>query len=442
MQLFNDGRDWFFKRRFGLFFHWGIYAVGRFHEQEIFRRHLSRETYAQNMGKFNPVMFDPDAWVDMALSCGMEYMVITAKHIDGFCLWDTQCTSFNIMNTPYGQDIIKLLADACYKKKMPFGVYYSCADMHQKNYPHNNRSYEFQYPQQGDQPDLSLYMAYVKQQVTELCSQYGPLAVFYWDANVLGHKDESVNAIIRKLQPSAMINDRGYDPGDFSTPEREFDQSSVNRMTRFVKPSEAIQAVSMLSWSCKTDDSYYSSKFLIRSMARVLCLGGNYNLNIGPNADGTLNEREVEMLRKIGLWVKTCREAIYDALPASELIDSDEMMMTISGNNLYIHLINDPKGDSIVLRPLTALPDKAILLNTGQILKISRDMGVRSWSDKMDSLTIGNIPVETLYDTIPVIKLVYDKIPDIYRQKLLAAVIKAEDPFSVNHTERNFTNMV
>ena len=433
MKRFHDGRDWFFEKRYGLFFHWGLYSISRFHEQEIYRRHMTREAYARYIDQFNPVKFDPDQWVQTAIDCGMEYMVITAKHIDGFCLWDTRQTAFNVMNTPFRQDIIKLLSDACHRRHFPFGVYYSCADMNQKHYPHNNRSYEFSYPQPGDEPDLTRYMDFVKSQVTELCTQYGELAVFYWDANVLRHKDESVNEIIRKLQPNAMVNNRGYDSGDYATPEREFEQAAVNQLKRFVKPTEAIQSVGMHSWSCRSGESYYSSRFLLQSMDRIFCLGGNYNLNIGPNADGTLNPHEISLLKKIAAWLKACGEAVYGALPASELLDSPGQMITVKGDHLYVHLLEQPAGDSVVISPLTALPVRATLLNTGEPLAIRRDMGTQVWHSPMPALTLAGLPVEELYDTIPVIRLEFERLPESCRQKLHEAERQAADPLRADH---------
>ena len=122
---FNDGRDWFLKKRFGLFVHWGIYSINGWHEQEQYRKGLSRSEYSSVMEKFNPNDFDPDEWLDIADSAGMEYLCFTSKHIDGFCMWDTAQTDFNVMNTPYQRDILSEVAMACHRRNFPLCIYYA-----------------------------------------------------------------------------------------------------------------------------------------------------------------------------------------------------------------------------------------------------------------------------------------------------------------------------
>jgi len=153
----------------------------------------------------------------------MKYICLTTKHHDGFCLWDTKQTAYNTMNTPYGKDIVKMLADACHKRSVPLCLYYSIADWNQPNYPNQGRHHELP-PQPGDQPDLMKYIEFLKKQVVELCTNYGEIHGFWWDMNVDKHVDRTINDIIRKLQPKAVINNRGYDEGDFGTPERDYEK--------------------------------------------------------------------------------------------------------------------------------------------------------------------------------------------------------------------------
>ncbi len=183
---FNDGRDWFFQKRFGLFIHWGLYAIPAWHEQLQWRGRVSRADYQKLALDFNPVRFDPDAWLDLAQAAGMEYLCVTTKHHDGFCLWDTAQTDYNVMNTPYGRDILGLLAGACHRRGVPLCLYYSVVDWHQPNYPNQDRSHELPGPAAGDEPDLDRYMAFLKAQVHELCTQYGEIHGFWWDMNVTG----------------------------------------------------------------------------------------------------------------------------------------------------------------------------------------------------------------------------------------------------------------
>ncbi|MBM3890332.1 MAG: hypothetical protein FJ388_14555, partial [Verrucomicrobia bacterium] len=124
---FGDGRDWFFEKRFGMFVHWGLYAIHGFHEQEQWRARVPRAEFVKLARQWNPVKFNPDAWLDLLQETGMKYICLTTKHHDGFCLWDTKQTAFNTMNTPYKRDIIKLLADACHRRGVPLCLYYSIA---------------------------------------------------------------------------------------------------------------------------------------------------------------------------------------------------------------------------------------------------------------------------------------------------------------------------
>jgi alpha-L-fucosidase len=408
MREFGDSRDWFFHKRFGMFVHWGIYAIHGYHEQEIYRKGMSRAQYEPLMNEFNPLYFRPDDWLDLAEEAGMEYITFTAKHIDGFCMWDTKETDYNIMHTPYKQDIVGMLAEACHRRNVPLCLYYSCADMHHPNYPNQGRSYEHMAPQPSDQPELPIYMDYVKRQITELCTRYNEISGIFWDANVTKHRDLSINALVRKLQPSAVINNRGYDDGDYGTPERELNNEQMDKMSRFEKPIEACQSVGMESWGYRECESLYTSKYLMQSIDRILLKGGNYLLNIGPKSDGTFPKEQVGILRKVGTWYKRVREAFDGTEPAPDLTAHNEIAFTRKGNILYLHLHKDPIGDSILLDPIEALPFRVTLLNDGRELGYRRDMGVRHWKMSMEPLRIFNLPVEEFTHQVMIVKLEFD----------------------------------
>jgi alpha-L-fucosidase len=137
---FGDDRDWFFEKRFGLFVHWGLYSIPAWHEQMQWRKRVPRGGYEKLAGQFNPVRFDPDAWLDLAEEAGMQYLCFTTKHHDGFCLWDTAGTDYNVMNSPYGRDILAILAEACHRRGFPVSLYYSAVDWQHPNYPNQGRS--------------------------------------------------------------------------------------------------------------------------------------------------------------------------------------------------------------------------------------------------------------------------------------------------------------
>ncbi len=250
---FHDGRDWFFEKRYGLFVHFGIYAITKWHEQIMLRKNIPRSDYAKLALQFNPVNFDPHAWLDVMEEAGMEYICITTKHHDGFCLWDTALTKYNVMNTPYGKDFIGMLAAACHERHVPLCLYYSVADWHHPNYPNQGRSHELAAPVPGDQPDLQEYLEFLRGQIKELLTQYGEIHGLWWDMNVTEHIDPTINDFARSLQPKLVINDRGFDPGDFTTHERLIPPGA-----RHERPTENCQSVGKYSWGYKADEAYYS----------------------------------------------------------------------------------------------------------------------------------------------------------------------------------------
>lgn len=411
---FGDGRDWFFEKRFGLFIHWGLYAIPAWHEQTLYRKGMTRDQYVPLQQQFNPVCFDPDAWLDLAEEAGMQYVCFTTKHIDGFCMWDTAQTDYNVMHTPYGRDILGMLAEACHRRGFPLCLYYSIVDEHQPNYPNQGRSYELPAPAARDEPDQERYLAFVRAQVRELCTRYGEIHGFWWDANILGHRDPSVNAMIRELQPKAVINNRGFDEGDFGTPEREWDEE-VRDLRSFERPIEACQSVGVESWGYKADEDYYSDLYLIQSLDKTLAKGGNYLLNVGPQADGTIPEESARILRTIGRWYHTVREAFDGVDPASHLIDEaalspGDVLLTRRGNVLYAHLFRAPTRNRVLFKPLDILPRRVTLLNTGEPVEARVDFMPSQHREKRDYLRVRNLPVNQLTDTVLVLKLEFDDL--------------------------------
>ncbi|NSW57607.1 MAG: alpha-L-fucosidase [Armatimonadetes bacterium] len=400
---FGDARDWFFEHRFGLFVHWGLYALGGWHEQDQFRRSIPRDHYAAQIHQFDPQRFDPDAWLDIAENAGMSYLCFTTKHIDGFCMWDSDETEYKVTRTPYGRDVLTMLADACHRRGFPLCLYYSVADMHHPHYPSAGRSYELPAPDPGDEPDLGKYLAYVEAQVRELCTRYGEIHGFWWDANVIEHRDPRFNALIRELQPSAVINGRGFGEGDFDTPEREYERA-VDEVLVFDRPTEACQSVGMESWGYRADEDYYTVAHLVRSMDKILAKGGNYLLNPGPRGDGTFPEEALRVLEPVGHWYKTVREAFEGAEPAPGVTDNRTVLVTRKGSTLYVHLHRPAVGTALYLPPFAVLPESAVLLNTGASVETSIDLTPARHAAG-PCLRLRNLPLDEMPGTVPVIRL-------------------------------------
>jgi alpha-L-fucosidase len=406
---FGDGRDWFFEKRFGLFIHWGLYAIPAWHEQLQWRGRVPRAEYVKLAQKWNPRRFNPDLWLDAMQDAGMQYMCITTKHHDGFCLWNTAQTKFNTMNTPYGRDVLKMVADACGRRKVPLCLYYSVADWNHPNYPNQGRSHELPGPQPGDDPDWNKYMEFLKAQVRELCTNYGEIHGFWWDMNVPKYVDPSVNAMIRKLQPNAVINDRGFDTGDFGTPERD---SSLTESAPFTRPTEACQSVGMESWGFRKDEDYFTDRTLIRSIDRYLARDGNYLLNVGPTAEGVFPDPSAAILKRIGNWFRPVRESLVGVDPASQLISGKYALLTSRDRNLYVHLNPDSLGDGVNLRPINVMPKRAVLLNDGRPVDFTVDLVPRDHETQRAFLRLRHLPVNEMANTVLVVKLEFDRSLD------------------------------
>jgi alpha-L-fucosidase len=403
LSRFGDSRDWFFEKRYGLFIHWGLYSIPAWHEQHQWRAKVPRAEYVKFAEKWNPVRFNPDRWLDTMEEAGMKYITVTTKHHDGFCLWDTKQTSFNTMNTPYRKDIIGMLADACHRRKVPLCLYYSIADWNHPSYPNQGRHHELAGPEPGDTPDWDRYMEFLKEQVKELCTSYGEIHGFWWDMNVPQHKDPSINAMIRKLQPSAVINNRGFDDGDFGTPERDFDAAAAETGT-LERPTEACQSVGMESWGYREDEDYYSTLHLERSIDRYLARDANYLLNVGPDAEGLFPATSLAILRELGKWYKSVMES-YDAVPAPRLVASRDVMVTCRENVVYLHFNKGLTGNGFKLKPLDTMPLKATILNTGKPAEYSVGLLPSEHASGRKYLSLKNLPVNEMSDSVIVVKL-------------------------------------
>ncbi len=405
-QRFGDGRDWFHEKRMGMFVHWGLYAIPGWHEQHQWRGQVPRDEYVKLKDQWNPTEFDPEAWLDVAESAGMEYIVVTTKHHDGFCLFETQETEYNTINSPYGQDLMAMLAESCRKRDFTLGFYYSCADWHHPNYPNQGRHHELE-RQPGDDPSLEEYLVFLRAQVRELCTKYGELGCFWWDMNVDEHVDPSINAMIRELQPNAVINNRGYDDGDFGTPERDY-SPGLDRELGFERLTEACQSVGRESWGYRKDEDYYTDRHLIRSIDRYLARDANYLLNVGPQANGTIPQNVIDILGRIGSWYDNTREAFTEVQPASSLTSNRDVLLTRRDGELYVHLVSDPTTTGIHLPPITEMPVEAVLLNTGERVETVVDLVPTNHVKRNPYLRLLNLPTSRLMNEILVVKLTFD----------------------------------
>ena len=402
MPLFAADGWKMFDRRLGMFVHWGIYSVGEWHCQQLWRKRMSRVEYEKFADRFKAEKFDADSFVDVAESAGADYIVFVSKHHDGFCMWDTATTDYKVTNTPAGRDVIGELAAACRRRGMKLGFYYSNPDWHHPN-SHNEKS-SHQLPMQpGDVPDMEKYIAYVKAQVTELLTKYGEIVCFFWDIPTRIDRPE-MDALVRRLQPGILINDRGWGNKatcDYSTPERDYKWDTS--CGRFI---EANDAVGVQSWGWRKDEDYHTHGYLTRKIDSYLATGANFVLNVGPKADGTIPEVSKKIMARVGDWHRRVGDSFRDVETVPGLVKGCNAVVTRRGDTLFVHFPKGLDATGLDLAPLDRLPEKAVLMNTGAELKARVElMPWNSPQSDRETLHLWGIPADALADECIVLQL-------------------------------------
>ncbi len=377
-ESFHNRTRWWQEAKFGMFIHWGIYAVpadstdleGRKIVGEWFMHNKKMQVheYEKFAKSFNPIKFNAHEWVKMAKEAGMKYIVITSKHHDGFCMFDTKLTDYNIVkSTPFGRDPLKELAKECQKQGIKLGFYYSIMDWHHPDYL-PRRPWEKGIRPEGN-ADLNRYIDYMKGQLKELLTNYGPIAILWfdgsWEHNASELRSEEVNSFVRSLQPKILINDRNHLPEDFSTPEQTIPARAI--------PGGRLWETCMTindTWGyARNDNNWKPAEDLIRKLCDIAHKGGNFLLNVSPTAEGTFPEPIVERLKRIGKWMRVNGESIYktDRCPFRKL--SFDGRCTVKGNTLYLHVFHWPEGE-LILEGLETKVINAQTLLSKETLKV------------------------------------------------------------------------
>lgn len=396
--------------KFGMFIHWGIYSQGGLHEQELARYDRTHEDYDRYVKTFNPVNFDPEEIVLLAKNAGMKYLCITAKHHDGFCMWDTKYTDYNVMNTPYGKDVIKMMSEACQRHGILFSLYYSCPDWHHE-YGYNKESTHQWKSVQKEACDFKKYREYVVNQITELLTNYGKIYTFFWDIPPK-IEDKSINELVRQLQPGIYINDRGYDKGDFSTPERDYDDIAGSR--RFDKMTEACNSIGEQSWSYRENEDYYSIRYLTMSIDKIMAMGGSYLLNIGPKGDGSVDEQHRNIIERIGKWYLSTGGSLENSEsdPFDYGIDKYKCIVNRKNGKSYFNFYEGIRSSAIAIKHYPSVPKRVKLLNTNSDLPYRVEILPEYFS--MDTgkgeeyLHIQNIPIDDLESEPIILEVEWD----------------------------------
>lgn len=371
----NARMKWWREARFGLFIHWGIYSVpaGTWQEKQIpgigewimNRGKIPVADYAKFAEQFNPVKFDADSWVRLAKEAGMKYIVITSKHHDGFAMYKSATSPFNIYDaTPFKRDPLKELAAACQKHGVKLGFYYSQAqDWHHRGGSANGGQWD-----KAQEGDMTAYIRDIAvPQVKEILTNYGPIAVLWWDTPTgMNRERADLLAPLLKLQPGLITNNRlggGY-MGDTETPENKVPA------TGYPRDWEACMTMND-TWGFKSyDHNWKSGEKIIRTLVDIASKGGNYLLNVGPTSEGEIPAPSVERLRQVGAWMKQNSESVY-ATTASPFKRLDWGRATQKPGKLYLNVFNWPADGNLVV-PMRGTAKKAYLLSAPNVaLKIA-----------------------------------------------------------------------
>ena len=359
--------EWYTQARFGMFLHWGLYSIPARGEWMRSFEKLTDEEYGKYFEEFNPVDYDPKKWAKLAKKAGMKYMVLTAKHHDGFCLFDSGYTDFKATNTKCGRDLIKEYVEAVRAEGLKVGLYYSLLDWHHEDYPHFSDGAHpmYQNPAYPDEGRVwERYVEYLHNQVRELCTNYGKIDILWFDYSFGEYSGEKWGAtrlvnMVRQLQPGVIIDNRlevsgsglgslaSGNPlpyhGDFVSPEQIIPQEGIRDINGNPLIWEACFTMND-SWGYNLKDKYFKpASMLIRKLVECVSKGGNMLLNVGPDARGNFPEESVSRLKEIGKWMEKNGESIYGC-GMSDIPRPDFGRITQKGNKLYYHIFDNTIG--------------------------------------------------------------------------------------------------
>lgn len=359
---------WFEDARFGMFIHWGLYAVHAKGEWHSSIAKVPPERYSQYFETFNPIDYDPKAWARMAKNAGMKYAVLTTKHHEGFCLFDSAYTDYKATNTPAKRDLVREYVEAFREEGIRVGLYYSLVDWHHPDYPAYHDPF---HPLRGDPRrkdeccNFDRYLEYMHNQVRELCTNYGKIDLLWFDFSYdefcgEGWRAKELVEMVRSLQPDVLINSRleasggslgtlltnSPSPwsGDFANPEQVVPPMPLMRPDGTNVCWEACQTMNNSFGYTDADRNFKSTKTCIHQLVNCVSKNGNYLLNVGPDARGNIPPKSQKILEEIGDWMNLNSESIYGCHATSMDIESFGCRVTSKDNVVYLHVMEQPVG--------------------------------------------------------------------------------------------------
>ena len=408
---------WWQEARFGMFIHWGLYSIPASGEWVMSEKEMTVEEYHKYFELFNPVDYDPKKWVRAAKRAGMKYIVLTAKHHDGFCLFDTAYTEYKSTNTKIGRDLVKEFVEACREEDIRVGIYFSLIDWSHPDFPkygdrqhpmRNNAAYK------NEKINFDNYLTFMHNQVREIVTNYGKLDLLWFDFSydeLCGEKWKATDLInmVRKYQPDVIIDNRlegsGEDhgslvtgkptvySGDFVSPEQIIPTKGVTDINGNLLPWELCATMNNHWGYCNYDFEFKPAEMIIRKLVECVSKGGNIILNVGPDARGNIPNESLDILGEIGEWMDKNSESIYGcgqcALPKPEW-----GRYTSNGDTIYAHVFEAPLG----ALPLTGVNPKELVgiyyLSNGSEMKRGEAWNTAMYTD-VAFASFGENPVFT-----------------------------------------------
>lgn len=424
----DDRMAWWREARFGLFIHWGLYAIpaGEWKDRTdhaewiLTTAQIPVAEYEKFAPRFNPAKFNPEKWVKAAKDAGMKYIVITSKHHDGFCLFDSKMTDYDVMDaTPFKRDILKELADECRRQGIRMCWYYSIMDWHHPDYL-PRRKWE---TRSSEGADFDRYVEYMKGQVKELLTNYGEIGVMWfdgeWEYTWTRERGIDLYNYVRSIAPDAIINNRvgkgragmagTYDPerasGDFGTPEQEIPATGLGY------DWETCMTMNDHWGYNKNDHNWKSTKDLIQKLVDIASKGGNFLLNVGPTAEGLYPQESIVRLKDMGEWMRKNGESIYGTT-ASQFENLEWGRSTTKGHTLYLHVFDWPEDNKLVVPGLVSRAQKVYLL---------ADRQTELSCDYQAGTAVISLPEKSVDPYASVVGLEFSGIPEVVRSPKINA---------------------
>ena len=416
-QEIRERTKWFMDARFGMFIHWGLYAIPACGEWVMSEREMTVAEYEKYFDLFDPADYQPREWARLAKAAGMKYAVLTAKHHDGFCLFDSALTDYKATNTKAGRDLVREFLEAFRAEGIKVGLYFSIIDWHHPDFPkYGDRQHPMRNREEfkDEQIDFDRYLTYMHGQVKELVTNYGKLDLLWFDFSyddMCGEKWKATDLIrmVREYQPDVVIDNRlegagdnhgsiaTANPliysGDFASPEQIIPPGGVQDELGEQIPWELCATMNNHWGFCNYDYDYKSPEMLVRKLVECVSKGGNMILNVGPDARGNIPRQSVEILEKIGAWMKKNGESIYGC-GICELPKPEWGRYTKKGNTIYAHVYEEPLGALPLYGIAPELLDKVYYVENGSEMKRGEAWNTVLYSD-VAFVSFGENPVFT-----------------------------------------------